>query len=145
MLRGEDANGNGVLDPGEDWDKDGRLDVVEKELPANLDTDNDGTPDDWIDRDGDGEITVVDKFEDVDNDNYRDGRNVDSLWAMIFGTSSISDIDFTMIGFIAGLAAIAGSGGLSNTPTSNYTRDQGWGMGHHVGAIPSAIGGHDIE
>ena len=145
VLRGEDANGNGVLDPGEDWDNDGRLDVVEKELPANLDTDGDGTPDDWIDRDGDGETTVVDKFEDLDGDNYRDGRNVESLWSMMFGGSSISDIDFTMIGFIAGLAAIAGSGGLSNTPTSNYTRDQGWGMGHHVGAIPSAIGGHDIE
>ena len=145
VLRGEDANGNGVLDPGEDWDNDGRLDVVEKELPANRDTDGDGTLDDWIDRDGDGETTVVDKFEDLDGDNYRDGRNVDSLWSMMFGGSNISDIDFTMIGFIAGLAAIAGSGGLSNTPTSNYTRDQGWGMGHHVGAIPSAIGGHDIE
>lgn len=145
VLRGEDANGNGELDAGEDWDGDGQLDVVEKELTANLDTDGDGTPDDWIDRDGDGETTAVDKFEDLDGDKYRDGRNVDSLWSMIFGVGSISDIDFTMIGFITGLAAIAGSGGLSNTPTSNYTRDQGWGMGHHVGAIPSAIGGHDIE
>ncbi|MEE3368643.1 MAG: Nramp family divalent metal transporter, partial [Planctomycetota bacterium] len=145
VLRAEDSNGNGVLDEGEDWDGDNRLDVVEKELPANLDTDGDGIPDDWIDRDGDGETTVVDKFEDLDGDNYRDGRNVDSLWSMMFGGANISDIDFTMIGFIAGLAAIAGSGGLSNTPTSNYTRDQGWGMGHHVGAIPSAIGGHDIE
>jgi len=34
---------------------------------------------------------------------------------------------------------------LSNTPTSNFTRDQGWGMGHHVGAIPSVVGGHDIQ
>ena len=34
---------------------------------------------------------------------------------------------------------------LSNAPISNYTRDQGWGMGHHVGAIPSVIGGHNIE
>jgi hypothetical protein len=28
---------------------------------------------------------------------------------------------------------------------SNYTRDQGWGMGRHVGAIPSIVGGHAIE
>ena len=120
VLRAEDTNGNGTLDPGEDWDADGRLDVVEPE-------------------DGAG------NFEDVDGDGYRDGRNVDNLFSMFGGNGSFSDIDFTMIGFIAALAAIAGSGGLSNTPTSNYTRDQGWGMGHHVGAIPSAFGGHDIE
>jgi hypothetical protein len=47
--------------------------------------------------------------------------------------------------FIAGLAAIAGSGGLTNTPTSNYTRDQGWGMGAHVGAIPSLVGGRGVR
>jgi len=126
VLRGEDVNGNNQLDDGEDWDGDGRLDVVEKQ----------------IDSDGDGEY---DGFDDKDGDGYRDGRNVGSIWSMIGGERGFSDIDFTMVGFIAALAAIAGSGGLSNTPTSNYTRDQGWGMGHHVGAIPSAIGGHDIE
>ncbi len=54
-------------------------------------------------------------------------------------------LDFSLIAFIAALAAIAGNGGLTNTPISNYTRDQGWGMGHHVGAIPSMIGGHNIQ
>ena len=73
------------------------------------------------------------------------GENVQNIFTSIFSGQGFPKIDFTMIGFIAALAAIAGSGGLSNTPTSNYTRDQGWGMGHHVGAIPSAIGGHDIE
>jgi hypothetical protein len=29
VLAGEDRNGNGILDPGEDWDRDGRLDVDE--------------------------------------------------------------------------------------------------------------------
>jgi len=53
-------------------------------------------------------------------------------------------LDFTLVAFIAGLAAIAGNGGLSNTPVSNYARDQGWGMGHCVGAIPSMIGGRGI-
>ena len=121
VLRGEDVNGNNLLDPGEDWDGDGRLDI--NEMPG----------------DENGEHV------DVDGDGYVDGRNVDSIWSMFSGGASFSDIDFTMVGLIAALAAIAGSGGLSNTPTSNYTRDQGWGMGHHVGAIPSAIGGHDIE
>ncbi|HCD02372.1 MAG TPA: hypothetical protein DER64_17810 [Planctomycetaceae bacterium] len=46
---------------------------------------------------------------------------------------------------IIAFAAIAGAGGLSNTLASNYSRDKGWGMGHHVGAIPSAIGGHKVE
>ena len=50
-----------------------------------------------------------------------------------------------MISLLSALVAIAGSGGLSNTPVSNYTRDQGWGMGHHVGAIPSVVGGHDLQ
>ncbi len=54
-------------------------------------------------------------------------------------------LDFSLIAYIAALAAIAGNGGLTNTPLSNYTRDQGWGMGHHVGAIPSLIGGRNIE
>ena len=126
VLRVEDTNGNGRLDAGEDWDGDGQLDVIEPQ----------------VDSDGDGEF---DTFDDKDGDGYRDGRNVSSIWSMFGGERGFKDIDFTMVGFIAALAAIAGSGGLSNTPTSNYTRDQGWGMGHHVGAIPSAIGGHDIE
>jgi len=73
------------------------------------------------------------------------GENVQNIFTSLLGGQGFPDIDFTMIAFIAALAAIAGSGGLSNTPVSNYTRDQGWGMGHHVGAIPSAIGGHAIE
>ena len=33
---------------------------------------------------------------------------------------------------------------ICSAPISNFTRDEGWGMGHHVGAIPSMIGGHGI-
>lgn len=54
-------------------------------------------------------------------------------------------LDLTLIGFLAAMAAISGNGGLTNTPISNYTRDQGWGMGKQVGAIPSILGGHEIE
>jgi hypothetical protein len=46
---------------------------------------------------------------------------------------------------IAGFAAYAGAGGLSNATFSNYARDKGWGMGAKVGAIPSAVGGIQIE
>jgi hypothetical protein len=54
-------------------------------------------------------------------------------------------LDLSMIGIVAAMAAIAGNGGLTNTPISNYTRDQGWGMGYHVGAIPSILGGRSIS
>src|SRR5262245_51526194 len=50
-----------------------------------------------------------------------------------------------MIVSLSALVAISGQGGLSNTPISNYTRDQGWGMGSHVGAIPSLVGGQNIQ
>ncbi len=46
---------------------------------------------------------------------------------------------------LASFAAIAGIGGLGNTLFSNYARDKGWGMGAHVGAIPSMIGGRKIS
>ena len=42
-------------------------------------------------------------------------------------------------------AAIAGVGGLQQASISNYTREQGWGMGSQVGAIPSLIGGRKIS
>jgi hypothetical protein len=47
-------------------------------------------------------------------------------------------------GMIVAFIAIAGLGGLTNTMFSNYARDKGWGMGKHVGAIPSAVGGRRI-
>ncbi|HTE20825.1 MAG TPA: Nramp family divalent metal transporter, partial [Armatimonadota bacterium] len=46
---------------------------------------------------------------------------------------------------IAGFAAFAGAGGLSNATFSNYAREKGWGMGAHVGCIPSAVGGAQME
>ncbi len=46
---------------------------------------------------------------------------------------------------IAGFAAFAGAGGLSNATFSNYAREKGWGMGALVGCIPSAVGGAQIQ
>jgi len=71
---------------------------------------------------------------------------VDNIFVALWeGRPLRGALDFTLIAYIAALAAIAGNGGLTNTPISNYTRDQGWGMGHHVGAIPSMIGGRNIQ
>ena len=54
-------------------------------------------------------------------------------------------LDLTMVGILVSMIAISGNGGLTNTPISNFTREQGWGMGRHVGAIPSIVGGHALQ
>ena len=140
VLSSEDRNGNGRLDPGEDWDGDGHLDVVEKRLEPTIDSDGDGRPDSWG-RNPQGQLV---KHEDLDGDGYLDGPNVENVFVSWLTRGRLPTIDFTLIAFIAAMAAIAGNGGLGNTTVSNYTRDQGWGMGHHVGAIPSMVGGKGI-
>lgn len=137
----EDRNGNGRLDPGEDFDGDGRLDQLEPERPKTVDSNNDGKPDTW-EKDKDGKLK---SFDDLDGDGKRDGANVENLFVTLFTEGRLPNVDLKLIAFIAGLAAIAGNGGLTNTPISNFTRDQGWGMGYHVGAIPSMVGGHGIS
>ncbi|MBA4029444.1 MAG: hypothetical protein C0478_00785 [Planctomyces sp.] len=72
------------------------------------------------------------------------GENVKNVFTEFFGGRGFPLIDLSVIGILATMAAISGNGGLTNTPMSNYTRDQGWGMGRHVGAIPSFVGGHEI-
>ncbi len=139
--RNEDRNGNNLLDAGEDFDRDGHLDVMEEKLPPTIDTNGDGTPDDWQ-KDASGKSI---KFNDRDGDGKRDGPNIENAILSRISTGQWPKVDWSLIAFIAGLAAIAGNGGLTNTPISNFTRDQGWGMGYHVGAIPSIIGGRGIE
>jgi hypothetical protein len=139
VQRSEDANGNGILDEGEDFDGDGRLDEVEF-LPKSVDYDGDGIADDWERDAKDKPIKGIDK----DGDGTLDGNNVQNVFTALAETGELPTIDFSMIAVIAGLAAIAGNGGLTNTPISNFTRDQGWGMGHAVGAIPSVVGGKGI-
>jgi hypothetical protein len=48
-------------------------------------------------------------------------------------------------GLIGALAATAGSGGIGNLTITNWIRDKGFGMGSRVGAIPSAVGGKEIQ
>jgi hypothetical protein len=118
------------------------LDVVEQTLPPTIDSNGDGKPDAWADVNGDGK---PDKFQDVDGDDVRDGDATENVFTALAAGRPFPKIDFSTIALLAAFAAIAGCGGLSNAPISNYTRDQGWGMGHYVGAIPSVIGGHNIE
>ncbi len=193
----EDANGNGKLDPGEDWDKDGHLDVLEPSLKPKFDTDNDGIDDatdiyedgkpdptvpvkitvggkektmHWpdLDRDGQPDETVMldtngdgthdtefpldsdkdgqlDHYVDIDGDKTRDGDNVENVVMSMARGEPMPNIDWSMVAFLSALVAISGSGGLSNTPISNYTRDQGWGMGHLVGSIPSVVGAQEYS
>jgi hypothetical protein len=74
-----------------------------------------------------------------------DGDSTANIFVSLAQGRGFPTIDFDTIAILAAFAAVAGSGGLSNAPVSNYTRDQGWGMGRHVGAIPSMIGGRDIQ
>jgi hypothetical protein len=142
VVRDEDANHNGRLDPGEDWDGDGHLDAAEERLLPTLDTDQDGKPDAYVDVDGDGR---PDKFIDSDHDGHCDGDNVDNVFLALLDGRGFPEMNLKIMALLCAMVAISGQGGLSNTPLSNYTRDQGWGMGHLVGAIPSVIGGHQLQ
>ena len=84
-------------------------------------------------------------FVDVDRDGERDGFAVTNIFTSLLSGEGFPKIDWSLIAALSALVAISGSGGLSNTPISNYTRDEGWGMGHLVGAIPSVVGGLEIS
>jgi len=72
------------------------------------------------------------------------GSETTNIFAALARGDGLPDIDFTTIALLAAFASIAGNGGLGNAIMSNYTRDQGWGMGKRVGAIPSVIGGRKL-
>jgi len=59
-----------------------------------------------------------------------------------FGYVPAGGVDILLLG---ALAASAGSGGIGNLTITNWVRDKGFGMGGRVGAIPSAIGSHEIK
>jgi hypothetical protein len=70
------------------------------------------------------------------------GLELVGLFGYLRQHGALPPLDWAML---AAFAAIAGSGGLSNTLFSNFARDAGWGMGARVGTIPSAIGGRKIQ
>jgi hypothetical protein len=73
-----------------------------------------------------------------------DGKTLNLVASLANGTP-LSRPDHDAMLLMTAFAAIAGVGGLAQTSISNYTRDQGWGMGGRVGAIPSFIGGHAFQ
>ncbi len=84
-------------------------------------------------------------FIDIDGDGERDGDQVTNVFTSLAKGDGMPEIDWTLIAALSALVAISGSGGLSNTTISNYTRDEGWGMGRHIGAIPSMVRGLDLQ
>ena len=73
-----------------------------------------------------------------------DGKTANVVAALVRG-EPLSRPDHNAMLLMTAFAAIAGVGGLAQTSISNYTRDQGWGMGARVGAIPSFIGGRAFQ
>jgi hypothetical protein len=75
-----------------------------------------------------------------------EGREVTvNALAMYFTEGVWPAVSLANIAVLGAFAGYAGGGGLGNSMYSNYVRDQGWGMGSRVGAIPSAIGGKHIS
>lgn len=94
-------------------------------------------PDTWID--------IFSGFVKFGNVPVGDSNEVDNVFVALWQGRPLPELNLKVIGLLGALVAISGSGGLTNTTLSNYTRDQGWGMGHHVGAIPSIVGGHQLK
>ncbi|MBI3861608.1 MAG: Nramp family divalent metal transporter [Planctomycetia bacterium] len=74
-----------------------------------------------------------------------DGNKLDNVFVALIEGRPLPSVDLSVMATLSALVAISGQGGLSNTALSNYTRDQGWGMGSHVWAIPSLVGGQNIQ
>ena len=70
------------------------------------------------------------------------GLELTNLFGYVKKHRKLPPLDWAIL---AAFIGIAGAGGMTNTLFSNYARDKGWGMGKHVGAIPSAIGGRTIK
>ena len=72
------------------------------------------------------------------------GPGADGTWGLNFLPSgpNAPPLDWALLG---AFAAIAGQGGMNNSQFSSYVRDRGWGMGRHVGAIGSIVGGRNVK
>jgi hypothetical protein len=85
------------------------------------------------------------KFGNVPTKADGEQEVVVNLFAHRWTTGEWPVIAMANIAVLGAFAGYAGGGGLANSTYSNYVRDKGWGMGRLVGAIPSAIGGRDIQ
>jgi hypothetical protein len=77
--------------------------------------------------------------------NLPDGtEGIENIFASLWNSGSLPAISLANIATLGAFAGYAGGGGLSNSAYGNFVRDKGWGMGSQVGAIASAVGGHEI-
>jgi hypothetical protein len=74
-----------------------------------------------------------------------EGGRTANVFASWWNGTPMPRPDNASLMLLTAFAAIAGVGGLAQTSISNYTRDQGWGMGARVGAIPSFFGGRTFQ
>jgi hypothetical protein len=75
----------------------------------------------------------------------KNSGEVENIFVSLFNGRGLPHADVEAIAILTTFAAIAGIGGLTQATISNYTRDQGWGMGKKVGAIPGMFGRLKIE
>jgi hypothetical protein len=85
------------------------------------------------------------RFGDVPVSLPDGSEGVANLFQSLWNTGSLPAISLANIATLGAFAGYAGGGGLSNSAYSNFVRDKGWGMGSRVGAIASAVGGHEIS
>ena len=71
--------------------------------------------------------------------------SVVNIFGSLWRGEDLPKLDLESLKLLTTLAAIAGIGGLTQATICAYIREQGWGMGGKVGAIPSAIGGLNLE
>lgn len=84
------------------------------------------------------------KFGNVPVASPSGGEEVVNLFSFFREHGTLPTLSLTNIAMLGAFAGYAGGGGLSNSSYSNFVRDKGWGMGSQVGAIASAVGGHNI-
>ena len=84
------------------------------------------------------------KFGSVPSPDAAEGERLVNVFTYYFREGRWPRIGLSEIAVIGGFVGYAGGGGMGNSMYSNYVRDKGWGMGAHVGAIASAVGGKNI-
>ena len=84
------------------------------------------------------------KFGNVPVSDGRGGEKLVNAVGYYYENGSWPVIAMANIAVLGAFAGYAGGGGLSNSTYSNFVRDKGWGMGRHVGAIGSAVGGTNV-
>ncbi|HYO24626.1 MAG TPA: Nramp family divalent metal transporter, partial [Lacipirellulaceae bacterium] len=70
---------------------------------------------------------------------------MENIFVALWEGRPLPVLDLSMVATLGALAAVSGNGGLTNTTISTYTREQGWGMGQQVGAVPSVFGDRDLK